>query len=230
MTIAGGDKERRYYSCSRARQSSTCPNRASVRESLAREHIVAAIRQKLGSHTGLAYIRERLAAQLAKRHRGSDGVLTRLKAQLVEVEDQIANLVDFLARGQQSRHVAQRLAALEAEEQTLSKKVAATQAAAQAPVRLPTLDDARRVVAMIDRLADDADRGRALLRELLGGAIRMEPDADGVYTAYAELLPIGVLLSDVKVPPEQGPGGTYTRMVAGARNAVCTTWWSSRSR
>lgn len=222
MTICGGDADRRYYRCSHNRARRTCPNSSSILERVVRERLLEAIRARVQTPEGIAYVRKRVALQLREAMRTHQADVDERRARLARTEDRIRNLIELLASGERSERVVTALRDLEAQADAEKAAIAALQELAGAPIQLPDNEAIVRRVFDLDRLLTrDVDGGRQALRRLIkDGAVRLVPDAAGTYTAHCELLPLAVLLTERQTPPSSG--GVYQRVVAGARYGTWT--------
>jgi site-specific DNA recombinase len=222
MTICGGDTiggvPRRYYRCDAQRKRGTCENRLSVKETVARDCVLAAVKQKLSSPRAAAYIRKQLEQRIRSFKTGQVGEREMHEAELRRTEGEIRNLLANLAQTQQSAYAVTFLSELEARATEHKEAIAALQERGQRPPPIPRVDElAKRVLDLDEVLGADINAGREALRRLFkGGTIELRPGTDGVYTAHAEALPM-VLLAERTTPLGSEPnGGVYPNVVAGA--------------
>ena len=207
MCIHGGGTGQRYYRCQASVKKGTCANRLSVRESVAKECVLGAIRGILSDERVVELARRRVAQRLAdfsasfRAQAGEHG--SRLRA----TEAKIANLVRQLEAGLASASIVQRLGDLERDAAQQRQLLAETEAASAAPPGLPTPHHvAESLLDLEARIQIDVARGREGLRRFLKGEpIRCMPDGSS-YVAYAQVLPFPLLLSQLNsreiTPPQ----------------------------
>lgn len=225
MQVCGGSPHR-YYRCSanRKRGATACPNALSVRESIARDRILDAIREALASPAAVAYVRKRVAVRLGELSRQVGGELAEREARLARVDTRIRSIVAMQVDGDGSPYVAEMRRDLEAQATDERAAIASLRARASARIRLPDVAEIARRVHALGALADPAnvEPARGALRSYLkGGAIRCSPEPGG-FVARAELLPLAVMLDS----PESGNAAgkpRCLRSVARGRYAGRTT-------
>lgn len=190
MTIHGGARDRRYYRCDDRAKRGTCAVRLSVQEPLVRERVLQAVGELLKSPTVVDLVRRRLVEERTRRAAQGRAGLVELERRLVETDVQLANLVDFVAKGRAPRTIADAIARLESEADSLRFQIQRSEVDAAAPVRLPTLEQALARIQQLDRLLEaDVARGREALRSLLkDGRIHLFLE-DGVVVARATIFP-----------------------------------------
>lgn len=137
--------------------------------------------------------------------RTQGGETKERRKQLAKVKDQIEKLIDFIADGQGSPAIRDRLKALETEAAVLRRQVKALERDATAPIALPTPEEMNALIFDLDRrLMADVSRGREELRRLFkDGVIRLNPQPGGFYVAQSEILPLVLLTT----PPAEGDQG-----------------------
>ncbi|MCE9573707.1 MAG: hypothetical protein K8W52_11175 [Deltaproteobacteria bacterium] len=196
MTMHGGTSAR-YYRCqaNRSKGAGVCANWTSVREDIVRRKVLAAITERLTSAEGLAYIRTRIAAELGAVEQSMATELAERRARLGRAEDKMRGLVEFIASGDRTEYVVTTLRDLDAYAKDERAQIAALEAAAGEPLRLPSIDDVLAQVIDLDaRLAHDPEAGRARLgRWLKDSAIRVGPSTTGEVVAEGDLLPLVVI-------------------------------------
>lgn len=200
MTIHGGGGIH-YCRCADYRTKGLCKNGQSVREEVVRARVLGAIRRQLRRKDGIKYVRARVAEQLGELSRRMEKELRDRKARLTRTEEQIASLISYIARGEQSDYIGKALRQFEAEAKTDKHEIARLTEALKASIQLPTVDDITALVFEIDdRLQQDPEVGRQILQQWFAGQeIRVVPHDDGSITAEADLLPLVVLEAARKV-------------------------------
>lgn len=209
MMIAGGCVGVRYYRCGDNFKRRTCPNALSVREDVARERILAAVRERLISSEGVLHARKLIAEQLRALDAAATAKLRDHEGRLARTEERIKGLVTFLADGDRSPYVVSTLRDLEAQAATEKRAIEELRAQVARPIPLPSPDEVLgRIFALEARLMEDVLRGREALRVLFHeGKIRLMPQAEGFYLAQAELLPLALLLGPEMAKPAPGSSG-----------------------
>ncbi len=144
----------------------TCKNRLSVREEIARERILAAIKSKLTSPDGLAYARKRIVERLRGASKLANAELTERRQRLTRTDQRIRGLVRFIADGDRSEAVVSGLRDLEAQARTEREGIAAIERDAGKPIELPNID---KIVARMFDLEARLMREPAMAREELRG-------------------------------------------------------------
>lgn len=200
----------KYYRCSNHLKRGTCKNASSVREDVARASVLGELRHKLLSPSSTLYARKRVAERLGELERARGSKLGEGKRELVNLEEQIGRLVDFVAEGQASPAIATRLKELEAKTVIVRRAVIDLEQASAGPIALPSPDDmVRLTLALERRLTSDVTKGREELRRLFkDGRIELLPQEGGFYVAKSELLPLVLLTAP---PPEEAQGGGTQR-------------------
>lgn len=205
MTISGGEEGRRYYRCSSVRVG-TCEQRRSIRESVLRERVIGAIRERFSSREGLALLEQLIAEEMEAE--GEDATRRRdLLARLEQTEARIQRLVLAVADGHAPASVLATIGELERQRDQDRLELERLAKASAAPMEAPT---PREVLDALDVALDGpADSVRAALANLLdGGRITVVREGDGTLYARGGLLPAVIL-------------GRERRDIAGAVNAPC---------
>jgi site-specific DNA recombinase len=221
LTIVGGSSSR-YYRCTTSRSDTKCANARHIKEGVARTRILDAIHARLASRDGKKHVREAIAKILASQANDLDTRIKERRERITKTGDQIAEMVEFVKRGERSETIGSSLREMEsylrAEKATLSKLIDEQ----AKPTRLPTVEDVARLAFDLDkRLAQDIEAGRAqLIRWLRTGSLRVSQANDGTVSAKGALN-LRAVLADAEnsKPAEQLAGskfGRYTEVVAGA--------------
>lgn len=207
MTISGGEEGRRYYRCTGARVGA-CEQRRSVRESILRERLIAAIRERFGSSEGVALIEQLIAEELASESE-SDTRRRDLVARLEQTEARIRRLVLAVADGNAPAVVLTTIGDLERQRDRDRAELERLAEVATAPLDAPT---ARDVLDGLEvALEGPAASVRAALASMLeGGRIDIVREEDGAIYARGGVLPSMFL-------------GCERRNIAGAVNAPSLT-------
>ncbi len=205
MDLSGGSPHR-YYRCVANRKRGTCENQLSVRETVARERILAAVAQTVQGDAAVQHIRKRLAKRLGTLSGQIDDELRDRTHRLARVEDRIRGIIEMQAEGDRSPYLAEARRDFEAQASTERVAVSALRARAARPIPLPPaneiIDRVQSLQALVDAQGDDVERGReALRRYLKGGAIECHP-REGRYLANFELLPLAILLDTPRAPAD----------------------------
>jgi hypothetical protein len=219
MVVYGGGQGSRHYRCSDQVKRGTCKNRLGIREDVAKHRVLDALRAKLASPEGVAYVRRRVAERLGEMERTRSADLDDLLKRHSRTQGRIRGLVGFIADGDRSEAVVLGLKDLEAQAKAEKAAIADLEDQAREPIRLPAPDEVVERVFELERLFehDPTARREALARYFKDGQIRLEPQADGIYLAKSELLPLVILLEEAASPPPPASRRRrYTARVAGA--------------
>ena len=167
---------------------------------------------RLFSADGIAYARKRIAERLGKWARERNAEITERRQRLARTEARIGGLVQFISDGDHSSYVRSTLVDLEAQAKAESQEIAAILREAADPIRLPSPAELERLVLDIEgRIAQDPVAGREHLRRLLkDGRIVLEPQADGVYLARTEALPMVLFAASGTLGPLGALAGPKT--------------------
>jgi DNA invertase Pin-like site-specific DNA recombinase len=214
MLVYGGGSTS-YYRCGHAVRRGTCANRLSVREEIARERILAAIRDTLTSDEGLAHARKRIVERLRASSRGRDAELNERRALLTRTEARIKGLVGFIADGDRSEAVVSGLRDLEAHARAERGTIAELELNGTKPIELPSVD---KITARVFDLEARLRREPAVAREQLKGLLRASSIrldvVDGRYIARGTLFPLGLML----IPKTQHAAEGYSAAYYGFRS------------
>jgi hypothetical protein len=171
-----------HYGCSthRSRGASVCANSLRVTRTLVESIVLEAIQRDLFTEEGLEVFTAEVKRLLAARPRTPDLARTRLRLQAVEQE--IANIMAAIRQGILTPTTKQALEQAEAERTHLRQMV-------QVPYKkLDTVttvlpDLVSQFKALVVNLATvtqfQVDKARGMLRDLVGGQIRLYPVSDG---------------------------------------------------
>lgn len=196
MTIMAGTSAA-YYRCSLNRTKGMCDHATSFREDMVRAEILGALRDRLLSADGLAYVRRRVAEELRDYSKQLDAEIKERRDRLKRTEDKIRGLIEFIATGDRSDYIASTLRDLEAFTRTEKAEIAALVQAANEPLRLPSIDELVAEVRNLDRwLGESAEVGREKLRAILkDGVIRLDTTSETMAEATATILPAPIVFS-----------------------------------
>lgn len=163
----------------------------------------------LTSSTLVAYARKKATEMLATMSRTQGAEVKEQRKQLDKVKVQIEKLIDFIADGEDSPAIRDRLKTLEAEAKVVRRRVKVLERETTTPIALPTPDEMTSLVFDLDRrLMADVSRGREELRRLFrGGQIRLNPQPGGFYVAQSEILPLVLLTTPPSVANQGGRKG-----------------------
>lgn len=216
MVISGGGGHAQYYRCEASGKRGTCANKLSVREDVLRTNLLDELRRRLTSKDHIAYARKKATEMIATMSRTQGGETKERRKQLAKVKDQIEKLIDFIADGQGSPAIRDRLKALEAEAAVLRRQVKSLERDAARPIALPTPEEMTALIFDLDRrLMADVSRGREELRRLFkDGVIRLNPQPGGFYVAQSEILPLVLLTTPPAVASDQGGRNQESRYSA----------------
>jgi site-specific DNA recombinase len=210
MVISGGGGHAQYYRCEASGKRGTCANKLSVREDVLRRNLLDELRHRLTSKAHIAYARKKATEMIATMSRTQGAEVKERRKQLTKVKDQIEKLIDFIADGQGSPTIRDRVKALETEATVLRRQVKALERDATAPISLPTPEEMTELIFDLDRrLLADVSKGREELRRLFkDGMIRLNPQPGGFYVAQSEILPLVLLTTPPSVANQGGRKGT----------------------
>ena len=206
MVISGGGGHAQYYRCEASGKRGTCANRLSVREDVLRTNLLDELRRRLTSKEHIAYARKKATEMIAVMSRTQGTEAKERRKELTKVKAQIEKLIDFIAEGEGSPAIRDRLKALETEAAILRRQVKASEREATAPIALPTPEEMTALIFDLERrLMADVARGREELRRLFkDGMIRLNPQKGGFYVAQSEILPLVLLTTPPSVADQGG--------------------------
>lgn len=206
MTICGGSSTK-YYGCVDAKKRGTCDNKMSLREDVARQRILGALRERLTSPKALKLLRKRIAEGLAKRSSAANAELDERRARLGRTEERIQGLITFIADGDSSDYVRRTLEGLEAHAKAEKAAIRALERSADKPIQLPRVDElVRRAMDLEAMVKANPLQGREALKGYFeDGRITLEPHEEGYYIARSRFFPL-MLLSQSGTPRLSGPG------------------------
>ena len=162
-----------YYGCVAARNEG-CDNRVKVPRLLAEKIIVDALQQRLADAPAIQYVFKRLQKEVAGLSSDVPETLRRMKAQLGNERRRRDNLVNFVAEGQGSDAIRERLAQTEQTVSSLEVQIQELTRCSRG-FHVPSLRTIERRCANLRALLDSSVEQSALvLRELLG-KIRLYP-------------------------------------------------------
>ena len=201
MIICGGSSTK-YYGCGDAKKRGTCKNKLSVREDVARDSMMAFLRESLTTPKEVAFMRKAVAELLGETNRKVNAELEERRGRLQRTEQRIAGLVRFIADGDHSDYVRTTLLDLEAQAKTEKRAIAEIVGRASAAVRLPSPEETvERAFQFEKMLLEDPVAGREELRLLFKDEqVLVRPQPDGVYLAEGTLLPLK--LFSLRLRPE----------------------------
>jgi hypothetical protein len=175
MIIHGGAVP--AYRCPDHTKRGTCPNALSVPEPVTRTRLLAALREKLLSSEGIAYVRKKLAERLGELGRTRNAELQERRGRLERTEARIAGLVPFISEGDQSAYVRSTLLDLEAQAKTEQQAIDAILREVAQPIHLPSPAELERFAFELEsRNRQDILAARELLRRIFkDGRVVLEP-------------------------------------------------------
>jgi site-specific DNA recombinase len=181
MVISGGGGHAQYCRCEASGKRGTCANKRSVREDVLRTNLLDELRRRLTSKDHIAYARKKATEMIATMSRTQGAEVKERRKQLAKVNDRIEKLVDFIADGQGSPTIRERLKALETGAKVLRRQVKALERDATVPIALPTPEEMTALIFDLERrLMADVSKGREELRRLFrDGKIRLNPQPGG---------------------------------------------------
>ena len=207
-----------YYSCSGGRLRA-CENRLRVPRRRAEDIILGSVQHRLSQPAVLREILERLVAEVEKLCATVPASFERKTTELGQVRRRVDRLVDFIARGRESRAVAEELAVTERRVEVLEAEVEAMKRARSVEVRAPSLGWLeKRLAAFRTVLERRTAESATLLRRLLG-KITLEPtqpETGAPYYVARTALDVLVLLDPDGPGPDPDPGARSLR------------WWRRR--
>lgn len=187
-----------YYVCADSRHG-RCANTKRLRESLAVERVIEALRTRLGSSEGIAYARKRIAERLGELGKTRGAEISELRQRLTRTEKRIGNIVAAISEGERSQSLSEALRDLDAQAKTDRDAIANLESAASQPIRLPTPDVVMaRVEDTLAMMKQNPAAARERLRAILkDAAIRLEISSEGHYIGRAEVFPL-MLMAETK--------------------------------
>ena len=163
-----------YYGCLGAAKKA-CDNRLLVRRTLAERLVVDAVRREVSNRERVAYLLDRVAAEV--KHLVSDlpETLTLKKAELEAAERKLGNFVEFIGQGRGSRALADALEVTERRATELRAEVAELEASRSRTFEPPAVAWVTERLATLQQVLERrTERSALLLRKVLG-PIRLEP-------------------------------------------------------
>lgn len=216
-----------YYGCNRHRSKGTCGNGLKVRLGNIEGRVVDALRHWLLQPDvlaeGVANIRELIARVGAEAGKET----ATLRRKLASLDGQVSNVVDAIATGMRSPALTAKLAALEAEAETVRA------AMAQATAPMPKVPDAaalaeayRLVVDNLMTLGGGARMTEVVRRIVTRVTLTPEPDGSGLKAKMQGSLTRAVdLLQGLEnKQPADGSAGCSMAVVAGVGNRLNLLW------
>ncbi len=128
-----GLSEFRPYNCGDARKRGICQNKLALREDVAKERVLGALRDRFGSPTRVLYLRKKLAERLGEVSRKANAELEDRRARLARTEERIHGLIKFISEGDHSDYVRTTLKDLEVQAKTEKAAIKALLEHAAAP-------------------------------------------------------------------------------------------------
>jgi hypothetical protein len=193
------------------------PNVLSVRESLARDRILGAVRERLAGPEVADYIRKRVAERLGTLSREIDTELAERTARLARVEERIRGISLMQLDGDRSPPLAEMRRDFEAQAATERAAVGELRAPAAEPIRLPNLAELAERVRRLKALTSSENVEAA--REALLPERRHDGLLAGSNAARAELLPLAVMFSGPGSENAPSSGARRRCPVVAARGA-----------
>lgn len=158
------------------------------------------------SDEGMARARKRIAERLGEVNRERVEELQQRQQRMARTEEKIRGLLNFIAdKDEQSDYAWQTVRDMEAQAKTEKAAIAALERQAEAPVRLPSPEEMKKLVFDLEhRIHKDPVAGRELLRRMFkNGRIDLVALPERVYLARSELLPLMLAGRKCK-PPSRG--------------------------
>jgi len=172
------------YCCStwRTRGEYECANTLKVPRTLVESALVAAIQQDLFTPEGLEVFKHEIIRLLASQRRTRRPDVAKATARVQEIEKELAAIITAIKAGVFSTSTKAELDRLEAEQSSLTQTIKGRNKLFEKVVAfLPNME--QRFKALIDDLVTvtqpEVDKARGILRELVGGSIRLHPASDG---------------------------------------------------
>ena len=162
-----------YYGCAAARNEG-CENRVKVPRLLAEKIIVDALQERLADPAAIQYVFNRLKKEIAGLSSDVPQSLRQMKAQLGNERRRRDNLVNFVAEGQGSDAIRDRLAQTEQKVSSLEVQIQELTRSSRG-FRVPSLSTIERRCANLRALLDSSVAKSALVMRELLGKIRLCP-------------------------------------------------------
>ena len=172
------------YCCStwRTHGETECANTLKVPRTLVESALVAAIQKDLFTPEGLEVFKHEIIRLLASQRRTRRPDVAKATARVQDIERELAAIITAIKAGVFSTSTKAELDKLEAEQATLTQTIKGKNKLFEKVVAfLPNME--QRFKALIDDLVTvtqpEVDTARRILRELVGGSIRLHPSSDG---------------------------------------------------
>ena len=208
-----------YYGCAAARNEG-CENRVKVPRLLAEKIIVDALQERLADPAAIQYVFNRLKKEIAGLSSDVPQSLRQMKAQLGNERRRRDNLVNFVAEGQGSDAIRDRLAQTEQKVSSLEVQIQELTRSSRG-FRVPSLSTIERRCANLRALLDSSVAKSALVMRELLGKIRLCPVVSSSGRRYCVARTAFDTLKLLKdLDPDGGPDP----------GATSIGWWTPLSR
>jgi hypothetical protein len=171
------------YACStwRTRGESVCTNALKVSRALVETALLASIQRDLFTEEGLAVFKEEVTRLLVEHRRTRKSDVTHATTRLHQVEQEIAHIMTAIKAGILTPSTKAALEQAEAEQAQLKSMQDQSKVIDKVTTFMPNLVE--RFKKLVDGLATvtqhQVDKARGILRDLVGGEIRLHPTAAG---------------------------------------------------
>lgn len=172
------------YGCAtrRAQGATECSNQLQVRRHVVESALLTAIQKDLFTSEGLEIFKQEVVRLLANQPRLRRPDLAKARARLAVVQGELANVMQVIKDGLLTPTVKVTLEQLEAEKTGLEQVIAGKDKLFEKVITfLPNIE--QRFKQLVDDMAlktqSQVDQARGLLKQLVGGQIRLHPSTDG---------------------------------------------------
>jgi hypothetical protein len=202
-----GGKSGGYYGCLAASKGA-CENKTLVRRTLAEKVILEAIRQRISDPEQIAYVLQRVEAEIAKLLSDLPDTLKLKEAELAAEQRRMANFVDFIGEGRGSQALAKALIESERRVESLTAEVDGLRRSREKVFRTPPVEwISDRLSSLQEVLERRTPKSAQTLRTILG-PIRMELVTPDIGRPFYRAVTTLDALALTESPPAGAEGGS----------------------
>jgi site-specific DNA recombinase len=197
-----------YYGCLAATKGA-CDNKTLVRRTLVEKVILGAVQEQIADPEHIAYVLQRVEAEIAKLRSDLPDTLKLKEAELSAEQRRLANFVDFIGEGRGSQALAKALVETERRVDQLADEVNALRRSREKIFRPPPIEWIKGQLNNVHQVLEQRTASSAqMLRNLLG-PIRLElvtPDIGRPF--YRAVTTLDALALIEEPPPAGAEGGS----------------------